>query len=231
MTRYNAAREEMLRTIEAECRYTRGLTGKARLSAGVMAAMGKVAREEFVPQAMRPNAYDNSPLPIGNGQTISQPFIVGLMTDLLEPEPADVILEIGAGSGYQAAILAELVKEVHTVEIIPALARNARERLSRLGYRNVIVREGDGYEGLPDHAPYDGIIVTAAAPHIPPPLLAQLKTGAKLVIPVGRPHAVQELLVITRDEHGRLREQEVLAVSFVPLTGEGQRLKGIDFSE
>lgn len=231
MTRYTAEREAMLRTIEEECRYTQGLTGKARLSARVMAAMGKVGREEFVPQAMRPNAYDNSPLPIGNGQTISQPFIVGLMTDLLDPEADDVILEIGAGSGYQAAILAELVKKVHTIEIIPTLAREAADRLERLGYANVSVEEGDGYQGLPAHAPYDGIIVTAAAPHIPPPLIAQLKIGANLVIPVGRPHAPQALLVITKDEVGLLHEQEVLAVSFVPFTGEGQRVKGADFSE
>ncbi len=231
MTSYTADREEMLRTIEEECRYTQGLTGKARLSARVMVAMGKVAREEFVPKALRPNAYDNSPLPIGNGQTISQPFIVGLMTDLLDPEPDDVILEIGAGSGYQAAILAELVKEVHTVEIIPTLARAAMSRLEHLGYANVWVEEGDGYHGLPDHAPYDGIIVTAAAPHIPPPLVAQLKPGANLVIPLGRPHAPQELMVITKDERGHLHEQMVLAVSFVPLTGECQRLRGPEFSE
>lgn len=231
MMRSTADREEMLRTIEAECLYTQGLTGKTRLSPRVMAAMGKVAREEFVPKAFRPNAYDNSPLPIGNGQTISQPFIVGLMTDLLEPEPDDIILEIGAGSGYQAAILAELAKEIHTIEIIPTLAREARERLQRLGYANVSLIEGDGYQGLPQHAPYNGIIVTAAAPHIPPPLLAQLQIGANLVIPVGRPHAVQELLVIHKDQHGQLHKQEVLAVSFVPLTGEAQRLKGVDFSE
>ena len=222
MTSYAAERAEMLRTIEAECRYTQGLTGRATISDQVMAAMGKVAREEFVPKALRPNAYDNSPLPIGNGQTISQPFIVALMTDLLAPEPDDVILEIGAGSGYQAAILAELVKEVHTVEIVPTLAQTAGERLIRLGYANVTVTAGDGYQGLPDHAPYDGIIVTAAAPHIPPALIAQLKPGANLVIPVGAPHSVQELMVITKDRQGKPQEEMVLAVSFVPLTGAAQ---------
>jgi len=222
MTRYAEEREEMLRTIEAECRYTQGLTGKSRLSARVMAAMGKVAREEFVPKAMRTNAYGNSPLPIGNGQTISQPFIVALMTDLLEPEPADVILEIGAGSGYQAAVLAELVKEVHTIEIIPTLAQTAGERLTSLGYANVTVTEGDGYQGLPQHAPYDGIIVTAAAPHIPPPLLAQLRPGANLVIPVGQPHSVQELMVVRKDIQGKAHKEMALAVAFVPLTGEAQ---------
>lgn len=223
MTIHTADREEMLRTIAAECLYTRGLTGIATISAQVLAAMGKVAREEFVPPAFRPNAYDNSPLPIGSGQTISQPFIVALMTDLLLPEATDVILEIGAGSGYQAAILAELVKEVHTIEIIPELAHAAAARLARLGYENVAVQEGDGYQGLADHAPYDGIIVTAAAPHIPPPLIAQLKPGARLVIPVGLPHSVQELMVVSKDRHGKISEENVLAVAFVPLTGAAQR--------
>ncbi|MEW6502272.1 MAG: protein-L-isoaspartate(D-aspartate) O-methyltransferase [Thermodesulfobacteriota bacterium] len=223
MTIHTADREEMLRTIAAECLYTRGLTGIATISAQVLAAMGKVAREEFVPPAFRPNAYDNSPLPIGSGQTISQPFIVALMTDLLLPEATDVILEIGAGSGYQAAILAELVKTVHTIEIIPELAHAAAARLARLGYENVAVQEGDGYQGLADHAPYDGIIVTAAAPHIPPPLIAQLKPGARLVIPVGLPHSVQELMVVSKDRHGKIGEENVLAVAFVPLTGAAQR--------
>ena len=231
MTAFTADREEMLRTIEAECRYTQGMTGITRISAKVMAAMGKVARDEFVPAGMKPYAYDNSPLPIGNGQTISQPFIVALMTELLEPKANDVILEIGAGSGYQAAVLAHLVKQIHTVEIIPALAEEARERLTQLGYKNIEVRHGDGYQGLPEHAPYDGVIVTAAAPHLPLPLIQQLKTGARLVIPVGRPHSPQELMVIEKNRQGRVSERSILAVSFVPLTGEAQRLKGSDFSE
>lgn len=228
---YTADRDEMLRTIEAECHYTRGMTGIARISGKVMAAMGKVAREAFVPPTMKAYAYDNSPLPIGNGQTISQPFIVALMTDLLEPLADHVILEIGAGSGYQAAILSLLVKQVYTVEIIPPLARQAEERLRRQGINNVTVLDGDGYQGLPEHAPYDGIIVTAAAPHVPPPLLNQLKPGGRLVIPVGRPHSPQELLVIEKNARGQASERGVLAVSFVPLTGEGQRQKGRDFSE
>ena len=231
MTAYTADREEMLRTIETECRYTQGMTGVERISARVMAAMARVARDQFVPPGMKSYAYDNTPLPIGNGQTISQPFIVALMTDLLAPEAGDVILEIGAGSGYQAAILAELVKQVHTIEIIPALASEARDRLQHLGYANVTVQEGDGYQGLPEYAPYDGIIVTAAAPHLPLPLLQQLRPGARLVIPLGRPHSPQELMVLTKDRQGRISERSVLAVSFVPLTGEAQRLKSSDFTE
>jgi len=223
--------KEMLRAIEQECFYTRGLTGRERFSPRVMEAMASVPREEFVPPELVPYAYDNTPLPIDGGQTISQPFIVALMTDLLDPEPEDVILEIGAGSGYQAAVLSQLVKKIHTVEIIPQLARGAAERLQRLGYDNVEVTLGDGYQGLPQHAPYDGIIVTAAAPHIPEPLVNQLKPGAKLVIPVGRPHSPQQLVVVSKDQNGSVEERPVLAVSFVPFTGEGQRQRTRDFSE
>ena len=219
MTIHTADREEMLRTIAAECLYTRGLTGIATISAQVLAAMGKVAREEFVPPAFRPNAYDNSPLPIGSGQTISQPFIVALMTDLLEPEPDDTILEIGTGSGYQAAILAQLVRRVYSLEVIPELAKQAIRRLQQLGCDTVEVITADGSSGLPEHAPYDGIIVTAAAPRIPKALIEQLTPFGRLVIPVGPPHLPQELLLVEKFGN-RITSRSVLSVAFVPFTGK-----------
>ena len=213
--------KEMLRTIERECFITRRLTGIKKFQPRVMAALAEVPREEFVPDALKPCAYENGPLPIGNGQTISQPYIVALMTDLLLPAKSDAILEIGAGSGYQAAILAKLVKQVYTIEIIPTLVKEARTRLQKLGFRNIEISEGDGYEGLPARAPFDSIIVTAAASHIPPPLVAQLKAGGRLVIPVGLPRAPQELLLLEKDAAGKVSTREILAVSFVPLTGAG----------
>ncbi len=211
----------MLSTIERECLYTSGLTGIKKFQKRVMEAMAEVLREKFVPDNMKLFAYDNGPLPIGNGQTISQPYIVALMTDLLLPTENDVILEVGAGSGYQAAILSKLVKQVYTFEIIPTLAKQARDRLTRLGLTNIEVRQGDGYYGLPQHAPFDGIIVTAAASHVPPPLIEQLKPGGRLVIPVGLPHSLQYLMMITKDNNGEIIPRDILAVSFVPLTGAG----------
>lgn len=213
--------KQMLRTIERECEYTRGLTGIKTFQKRVMDAMSEVPRDKFVPENMKPYAYDNSPLPIGNGQTISQPYIVALMTDLLLPEKEDVILEVGAGSGYQAAILAQLAKRIYTIEIIPSLANQANDRLKKLGYKNVEVHPGDGYQGFPEQAPFDGIIVTAAASHVPPPLQEQLKPGGRLVIPVGLPHSIQHLMLIEKDENGEITSREILAVSFVPLTGDG----------
>ena len=211
--------ETMLREIEAEVKYTRELIGKDALAARVLHAMATVPRHEFVPEESRELAYYNGPLPIGCGQTISQPYIVALMTDLLDPQPDDVVLEIGTGSGYQAAILAQLVKQVYSVEIVLALARQSGDRLQRLGYTNVAVRHGDGYQGWPEHGPYDGIIVTAAAPHVPQPLLDQLKPGARLVIPVGLPHAYQELMVVEKDVNHNVNTRTILGVAFVPLTG------------
>jgi protein-L-isoaspartate(D-aspartate) O-methyltransferase len=210
--------DAMLQTIEAECWYTKESTGRSSLQPEVMAAMRSVSRQDFVPSTMTSMAYENSPLPIGNGQTISQPFIVALMTDLLGPKKEDVILEVGAGSGYQAAILSRLVKWVYTIEIIPALAKGATEVLQRRGYENVEVRQGDGYNGWPEHAPFDGIIVTAAASHVPPPLQEQLKPGGRIVIPLGPPYMFQELLVLEKDENGAFATRNVLPVSFVPLT-------------
>lgn len=169
--------DRMLNEIEMEVNWTRHLIGKKSLDIRVMAAMKKVFRHDFVPEHLRYCAYDNGPAPIGFGQTISQPYIVALMSDLLNMKPTDIILEIGTGSGYQRAILASLVEQVYSVEIIEALAIQAHNRLNRLGYNNVVVRPGDGYLGWQEHAPYDGIIVTAAAPHVPQPLIAQLRVG------------------------------------------------------
>jgi protein-L-isoaspartate(D-aspartate) O-methyltransferase len=211
--------QEMLRTIEAECKYTSGLTGVRQISAAVMDAMAAVPRDKFVPVAEKAYAYDNGPLPIGHGQTISQPYIVALMTQLLSPERDDVILEVGAGSGYQTAVLAKLVHRVYSIEIIPALAQEAKQRLKKLGYANVEVLRGDGYYGLEKYGPFDGIIVTAAASHIPRPLKDQLKPGARLVIPVGLPHATQHLMLVEKDAAGGMFISDVLAVAFVPLTG------------
>ncbi len=209
--RYSALREDMVKeTIER-----RGVRDPATLR-----AMRAVPRHEFVDDELKPVAYADRPLPIGYGQTISQPFIVAAMTELLQVEAGDVVLEIGAGSGYQAAVLAEFVGRVYTIEIVPELAVIAAERMKRLGYDNVTVREGDGYYGWEDHAPFDGIVVTAAATHIPPPLVEQLKPGARMVIPVGPPMQVQHLMLIQKREDGSIIQRNVMPVQFVPLTGE-----------
>ena len=212
-------RNDMLRDIRWETTLTRGHIGKDALDERVMAAMAEVPREAFVPGGLRHRAFDNGPLPIGQGQTISQPFIVALMTDLLGPEPDDVILEIGCGSGYQAAILSRLVKQVYSLEIVPTLAAEAARRLEKLGYTNVEVRCADGYPGLTEYAPYDGILVAAAAPMVPSALVEQLKSGARLIIPVGNPGWAQELKLIEKRADGGIGERDVLGVSFVPLTG------------
>lgn len=211
--------DTLLRDIRRETELTRHILGKDRLDARVMAALATVPRDEFVPAALRYRAFDNGPLPIGHGQTISQPFIVALMTELLAPEPNHMVLEVGCGSGYQAAVLGRLVKKVHSVEIIPELAANAARRLQTLGCTNVEVRCADGYLGLPEHAPYDGILVAAAAPHVPPALTAQLKPGARLVIPVGAADRVQSLKVLEKRDDGTIIERDVLSVAFVPLIG------------
>lgn len=183
----------------------------------VLAAMGRVPRHLFVPAALRFQAYADHPLPIGNGQTISQPYIVALMTQLAEVEPDDVVLEIGTGSGYQAAVLSEIVREVATIEIVPGLADTARTRLAALGYKNVTVRTGDGYLGWKEKAPFDAILVTAAAPEVPPPLVEQLGPGGILVIPVGPQSQVQSLLRIQKAADGSTVTREILPVVFVPL--------------
>jgi protein-L-isoaspartate(D-aspartate) O-methyltransferase len=184
----------------------------------VLAAMRSVPRHLFVPPARRSEAYNDYPLPIGEDQTISQPSLVALMTHLLRPEPGDVMLEVGTGSGYQSAILSRLVRRVYSIEIVEPLARQSAERLQRLGYANVGVRHGDGYAGWPEQAPFDGIIVTAGAPHVPKPLIEQLKPGGRMVIPVGPAHLTQRLKLITKDGEGRVRERTIIPVRFVPLT-------------
>ncbi len=172
------------------------------------------------PDRLRKEAYENHPLPIGYGQTISQPYIVALMTDLIQPDPDDVVLEVGTGSGYQAAVLAKLIKRVYSMEIIEPLAEQASKRLERLGYSNVETKLGDGYFGWEEHAPYDAIIVTAASSHVPPPLIQQLKPGGRLVIPVGGRFAIQYLLLIEKTEEGDIMTRQIAAVRFVPLTGD-----------
>jgi protein-L-isoaspartate(D-aspartate) O-methyltransferase len=178
-----------------------------------------VPREKFVPHEMHAAAYDNGPLPIGHGQTISQPYIVALMTDLLKLGPNDRVLEIGTGSGYQAAVLAELNVNVFSIEIIEPLGELARKNLAGLGYRNIQLRIGDGYYGWEEQAPFDAIIVTAAASHIPPPLIRQLRPGARMIIPVGSRFLVQQLVLVEKDAAGEVTTRQLLPVSFVPLTG------------
>jgi len=211
--------QRMLKDIDMEVTLTRHLIGKEALDDRVMAAIKQVPRPEFLPADYRFLAYDNGPAPIGSGQTISQPYIVALMSDLLDTKPTDTILEIGTGSGYQAAVLSNLVKQVYSLEIIEKLSMKARRRLKKLGYNNVTVRTGDGHVGWPEHAPFDGIIVTAAAADIPQPLIDQLRAGARLVIPVGLPYHYQELMVIEKKADGNIESRKVLGVSFVPLTG------------
>lgn len=185
----------------------------------VLDAMREVPRHEFVPASQRGRAYSDTPLPIGHGQTISQPYIVGYMTERLDLEPGDRVLEVGTGSAYQAAVLAPLVSHVVSIEIVGPLARSAAERLEGLGFGNVTVLHGDGYYGHEAHAPYDAIIVTAAAPHVPPPLKEQLKPGGRMVIPVGRGGWTQNLLMVEKKDDGSVATRNLMAVSFVPLTG------------
>lgn len=209
--------QRMLNDIEMEVKLTRHLIGKEALDGRVMAAIKQVPRHEFLPADYRFLAYHNGPAPIGLGQTISQPYIVALMSDLLGTKPTDTILEVGTGSGYQAAILSKLVKQVYSLEIIEELSKKASRRLKKLGYDNVTVRTGDGHFGWSEYAPFDGIIVTAAAADIPQSLIDQLKAGARLVIPVGLPYEYQELMVVEKKADGKVETRNVLGVSFVPL--------------
>jgi protein-L-isoaspartate(D-aspartate) O-methyltransferase len=208
----------MIERIELHARSATDALGRDHIDPEVLAVMGNLPRHEFVPEDQRAYAYDDRPLPIGHGQTISQPFIVALMTDLLAVGPDDVVLEVGTGSGYQAAVLARLVGEVHTIEIIPELAESAEERLARRGFGNVLTYVGDGYYGAPDAAPFDAIVVTAAASHVPPPLIAQLRPGGRMVIPVGGGFALQHLMLVEKDAEGRVHTRQTLPVAFVPLT-------------
>jgi protein-L-isoaspartate(D-aspartate) O-methyltransferase len=210
---FAAARHQMVEHIRA-----RGVT-----SAAVIAALEAVPRHLFVPEAQRGKAYADCPLPIGAGQTISQPYMVALMTSLLELRPGDRVLEIGTGSGYQAAVLSRVAAEVYSIEIRQPLADRARRTLADLGYRNVHLRVGDGFQGWPEEAPFDGIIVTAAPPSVPDPLLRQLKVGGRLVIPVGSQGSLQSLQVLTKRPDGSVDRSNVMPVFFVPMTGEAQR--------
>ena len=209
----------MLDAIERLTSQTAESTGVGAIDPAVMAAIERVSRHEFVPEDLRSSAYANRPLPIGHGQTISQPYIVALMTHLLGVEAGQRTLEIGTGSGYQAAVLAELAADVHTIEIIEPLADQATRRLARLGYEAVRTRLGDGYYGWPEAAPFDAIIVTAAAAHVPPPLVEQLAPRGVLVIPVGEPFSVQLLLLVRKRANGEVSVRQILPVRFVPLTG------------
>jgi protein-L-isoaspartate(D-aspartate) O-methyltransferase len=205
---FNLARERM---VEEQLR-ARGIQNTR-----VLEAMRTVPRHEFVPETYKNQAYDDTPLPTSSGQTISQPYIVALMTELISPQPEFRVLEVGTGSGYQAAILSRLVRDVYTIEIVPELARTATQRLERLAFRNVHVREGDGYLGWPEHGPFDAILVTAGAPEIPKPLVEQLKPGGRLVIPVNNNDGYQTLQVLEKNRDGKVQVRDLIPVRFVPL--------------
>jgi protein-L-isoaspartate(D-aspartate) O-methyltransferase len=209
----------LMAEIQAEMRATARWTGRPRLSRRVVAALTKVRRAAFVPQDEASAAHANRPLPIGHGQTISQPFIVGLMTELLDLQPEDRVLEVGTGSGYQAAVLGELAREVWSIEVIPALARSAASALAGEGCCNIHLRVANGALGWPEQAPFDAIIVTAAGPEIPPALIEQLRPGGRMIIPVGPHHLDQELVLVTKDPAGAVTRRGLLPVAFVPLTG------------
>jgi len=217
---YQQLRNSMLDEIEEDVRRTALELGKDKLDQRIIQALRDVPRHEFVPEELQEAAYYNRPLPIGHGQTISQPYIVAIMTDLLDLKDSDTIFELGTGSGYQAAVLSKLVKSVYTMEIISKLGERASKDLERLGYNNVSVRVGDGYFGWEEHAPFDAIIITAAGDHIPPPLIEQLKTGGKMIIPIGGKFMVQYLMLIEKTAGERIKTREILPVRFVPITGK-----------
>ena len=218
---YQDLRQQMMAEIVAEAALTGGHTGRAAFSERVMRVIGSMPRHEFVPVELQPFAYLNRPLPIGYEKTISQPFIVALMTDLLAPESGDLVLEVGAGAGYQAAILAELAKRVYTVDIIDELAQGTERRLKRLGYENVEIKVANGYYGWSEHAPYDKIMVTTASELIPAPLLAQLKPGGRMVIPTGIPDK-QTLTLVEKSAAGSLATRDILPVRFSELEEPGE---------
>ncbi len=220
----DARRARMVDEIAQMVRDTARETGRGTLDARVMAALGKVERHRFMPPAQSAQAYENRPLPIGHEQTISQPYIVALMTDLLDLKPGDKVLEIGTGFGYQAAVLAELARAVYTIEIVEPLGRSAAGALAAAGYWNVQPRIGDGYRGWPEEAPFDAIVVTAAAPHVPQPLIDQLKAGGRLVIPLGE-RGTQSLYVFEKDARGGVASRKIIDVRFVPFTGDAVRRK------
>ncbi|MBL1262303.1 protein-L-isoaspartate(D-aspartate) O-methyltransferase [Candidatus Methylomicrobium oryzae] len=219
---YARQRAAMVAEIEANMAQTAGLLGRKGLSAEVADALRTVPRHQFVEEEMQPYAYQNRPLPIGHGQTISQPYIVAVMTELLDAKPGDKVLEIGTGSAYQAAVLGAIGAEVFTIEIVEPLAAAAHERIAKLGLANIHTRTGDGYYGWPEAAPFDAVLVTAAASHIPPPLIKQLKPGGRMLIPVGDRFNVQQLVLVEKDPDQKVKTRQLLPVSFVPLTGTHQ---------
>lgn len=216
---YDDERNKMVNEVIADAAATASYSGTSALGPQVVAAMRKVERHRFVPFLLRSLAYLNRPLPIGHGQTISQPFIVALMTELMKLKPGDRVLEIGTGSGYQAAVLAEIAASVYSIEIVEPLGKEAAGRLKELGYRNVQARVGDGYYGWPEAAPFDAIMVTAAASHVPPPLIKQLKPGGRMVIPLGTQFMTQSLMLVEKKPDGSVTSRQILPVMFVPLTG------------
>jgi protein-L-isoaspartate(D-aspartate) O-methyltransferase len=217
MQDFGAERERLLTEIDAMYAETRAETGLAAMSPPVRRAMGKVERHRLIPREQLGAAYGNHPLPIGSGQTISQPYIVALSADLLNLKGGETVLDVGTGSGYQAAVLAEIVSRVYSIELIASLGDEARKRLEELGYGNIEVRIGDGYQGWPEKAPFDGIVVTAAAPHVPAALVEQLKPGGRMVIPVGGSGEIQYLKVLEKRPDGTVNDKRVLPVRFVPL--------------
>lgn len=214
------ARARMIEHILEDVTATRSWIDREALDPRVVDAIAAIPRHRFVPERLKGNAYENRPLPIGHGQTISQPYIVALMTDLVEPKPDHRVLEVGTGSGYQAAVLSRLVRTVYTIEIIPDLGKSAGIRFRQLGYENVESRVGDGYYGWPDAAPFDGIVVTAVAGQIPPPLVSQLRPGGRMVIPIGHRFGTQYLMLVEKQEDGEITTRQLLPVRFVPLTGD-----------
>jgi len=217
---FHRQRYALVNIIKGEVMTTRQFLNRESLDQRVVDALLKVPRHEFVRAAERSYAYENRPLPIGYGQTISQPYIVAIMTDLLQLKKTDKVLEVGTGSGYQAAMLAELADSVYTIEIVEPLAKQAATNLKRAGYEAVHTRTGDGYYGWEEAAPFDGIVVTAVASHIPPPLIKQLKPGGRMIIPVGAQFMTQYLVLLTKDADGKITTRQILPVSFVPLTGK-----------
>ena len=216
---FSVQRQRMVEAIKDDVRFTSRQLGKVDLDERVLQVLAKIPRHAFIPVSHQDYAYENRPLPIGFGQTISQPYIVAIMTDLLALEPDHVVFELGTGSGYQAAVLAELSRHVYTMEIIQELGDRAGATLDRLGYRNITVRVGDGYYGWEEQGPFDAIMVTAAGDHIPPPLIQQLKPGGRMMIPVGSRFFTQQLMLVEKHADGSVRTREVLPVRFVPLTG------------
>lgn len=216
---YAVRRHMLMEEVAAMADHLSASSGFTSFSPKVKEAMEKVERHRFVPGDQVANAYENRPLPIGYGQTISQPYIVALMTELLKVSSSDKVLEIGTGSGYQAAILAHLVQSVYTLEIVEPLGKQAQTRLKSLGYTNVFVKIADGYYGWPDAAQFDAIIVTAAASHVPPPLIKQLKPGGRMVIPLGTQFHTQFLMLVEKKANGTVTSRQILPVAFVPLTG------------